>query len=638
MRDEGFRPADVQQGGVGDCWFMSALAVVAERHDLMCKLLPNMNAGAESGCHEVRLFLDGRWTSLLVDDYLPTTTKQRRPTADGSGLAFGRCARRQLWVSLIEKAYAKAHGAYRFISGGETSEALLELTGAPTEVVQFRDPSFDPELFWARLVSLLQAGCPIGCGTGAETLEELGLVGQHAYSVLETDSTPVALGLFEERRVKVRNPWGEWTRREQDELLAQLGAAVVPDEGSFWMNYGDFIKGFAVADICYARDGWHARSFDAEFAAAGTGSRTVLQLRASCGVECWVMAIQPTERGKQLKRPPGYYLNDISLLIFEESETSAEPTLVKAAIGGARRDVVCSVVLEADKTYKVMPVSFRASRGSFVLRLYSASPIQVREEVPSAALAWSALHRLVAAPEPPQGVLRRVQDFGVGRLLVLEGPAMALGVLVNLGPVGLAVDLGAFGNHAALRSAGGIQEGTVDEDRNRQDAKGAAKGKEKGKKQAKADWRRHGLHVLVPPFAQRLAFVAVALLEKNWEFSLESLDAEQVVEESSESAQPAQPGTNPFAPVALPDADRHDLDGLEEFEEMELQAALQESARLAEADRKLPEAAQQATDDTSDDELELALRLSLADAKVDVPAVQEEPHRAGRWSRRNRLS
>ena len=38
--------------------------------------------------------------------------------------------------------------------------------------------------------------------------------------------------------VKVRNPWGEWTRREQDELLAQLGAAVVPDEGSFWMSPG----------------------------------------------------------------------------------------------------------------------------------------------------------------------------------------------------------------------------------------------------------------------------------------------------------------------------------------------------------------------------------------------------------------
>ena len=34
------------------------------------------------------------------------------------------------------------------------------------------------------------------------------------------------------------------------------------------------------------------------------------------------------------------------------------------------------------RTYSVIPVSFRASRGSFVLRLYSAAPVQVREEEP----------------------------------------------------------------------------------------------------------------------------------------------------------------------------------------------------------------------------------------------------------------
>jgi hypothetical protein len=54
-----------------------------------------------SGCHEVRLFLDGRWRAVLVDDWLPTTEKQRRP--DGTGLAYGRCTNQQLWVSFIEK-------------------------------------------------------------------------------------------------------------------------------------------------------------------------------------------------------------------------------------------------------------------------------------------------------------------------------------------------------------------------------------------------------------------------------------------------------------------------------------------------------------------------------------------------------
>eukprot|EP00439_Symbiodinium_sp_Y106_P072776 s601_g13.t1 len=621
VRDEGFRPADVQQGGVGDCWFMSALAVVAERHDLMSKLLPNLNIGAESGCHEVRLFMDGRWTSLLVDDHLPTTTKQRRPTADGSGLAFGRCARRQLW-------------------------ALLELTGAPTE---------------AALVNFgAQAGCPIGCGTGAETLEELGLVGQHAYSVLETDealqvaSQAGGYGFaLLERRVKVRNPWGEWTRREQDELLAQLGAAVVPDEGSFWMslgfmNYGDFIRGFAVADICYARDGWHARSFDAEFGGS-VGCRSALQLRGSG--ECWVMAVQPTERGKQIKKPPGYYLNDLSLLIFQE--TQDDPKLVTAAIGGARRDVVSSVVLEAGKTYTVVPLSFRgsSSRGSFVLRLYSASPVQVREEPPSPERTWAAFHRLLLSPEPPPRTLRRAQDFGVGRLVVLEGPAMAVGLFVNFGPVGFLAELKAFGNHAALRTLQGIQEGTRHEHRNQEDAKRQASSSEK--KKAKADWRQHHLQVQVPGFAGLLAFVAVALLE-NWEFSLESLEAEQQLEDSMEKPPPS---THPFAPVFLEkrlgDWDGSDgSEGLRELEDLELQAALRESARLA-AEAQAMQAQPGQSDGDSDPELQLALSMSLVEDQAvteapkpekasdggscPAPAPAEDPpRRPGRWMRRSR--
>ena len=32
------------------------------------------------------------------------------------------------------QAYAKAHGSYQSISGGWVAEALLDLTGAPTEV------------------------------------------------------------------------------------------------------------------------------------------------------------------------------------------------------------------------------------------------------------------------------------------------------------------------------------------------------------------------------------------------------------------------------------------------------------------------------------------------------------------------
>jgi hypothetical protein len=168
VSDYGFSAKDLLQGGVGDCWFLSALAVVAERHDLVAKLFADTTP-TPSGCYNIRLFLDGAWRSILVhlaacalfdctvptpnrpraapppqvDDLLPCTARPRRPEhALDTGLAFSRAHGGQLWVCLAEKAYAKAHGSYRAISGGEIAEALLDLTGAPTATVSFDAPGF----------------------------------------------------------------------------------------------------------------------------------------------------------------------------------------------------------------------------------------------------------------------------------------------------------------------------------------------------------------------------------------------------------------------------------------------------------------------------------------------------------------
>jgi calpain-15 len=94
VTDYGYRAADLMQGGVGDCWFMSALAVVAHRHDLICKLLEvpqsctvdvSSSLGTAmqqisnaAGVYTVRLFLDGSWNTVFVDDQLPVSGSPRR--------------------------------------------------------------------------------------------------------------------------------------------------------------------------------------------------------------------------------------------------------------------------------------------------------------------------------------------------------------------------------------------------------------------------------------------------------------------------------------------------------------------------------------------------------------------------------
>jgi hypothetical protein len=255
-----FSAQDLVQGTVGDCWFLSALAVVAERPDLIRRLfqqqLQQRSSSTSSSSDDLRngiirvnLFLDGIWSQVQMDNFLPcrirgndeddddlqraleasllsmnggdnensnssnnNSTILRNPykknknpninnqqytkfppassrndpnglsernrqimikttefidrdrkmkqqhgggglyrprllgfsnasrrslaqaqsqsqVAQTRDLAYSKAHKNQLWVPFLEKAYAKIHGSYQAISGGQIAEAFLDLTG-----------------------------------------------------------------------------------------------------------------------------------------------------------------------------------------------------------------------------------------------------------------------------------------------------------------------------------------------------------------------------------------------------------------------------------------------------------------------------------------------------------------------------
>ena len=178
------------QKQVGDCSVLSALAVAAHfelksnwtKRIITHNIFPQDNHGNPiynpTGEYIVKLFVNGCWRGVKIDDFLPINQQ-------GDWLC-AYSARGKLWVSLIEKAYLKLHGGYDF-NGSNSSRDLYCLTGWLPEKLKLKNEDIDRNLLWSRIIKGYRNNdCLITIGTGVITDEDnVGLVGNHAYGVLE---------------------------------------------------------------------------------------------------------------------------------------------------------------------------------------------------------------------------------------------------------------------------------------------------------------------------------------------------------------------------------------------------------------------------------------------------------------------
>lgn len=74
------------------------------------------------GIYCLRFFKNFKWIYVIIDQRIPVN-KEMKPI-------FGSCKEpHEMWVALIEKAYAKLHGCYGNLISGYIDEAVQELTG-----------------------------------------------------------------------------------------------------------------------------------------------------------------------------------------------------------------------------------------------------------------------------------------------------------------------------------------------------------------------------------------------------------------------------------------------------------------------------------------------------------------------------
>lgn len=188
---DGVSADDVKQGAINDGYLMTALASLAQTNP---DFIENMIVENGNGTFTIN-FASPLGSQTVDDDLLFTVGGEITYASIGdSGEP------QELWVAIVQKAYAQAKGDYNDIEFGWARNALAEIAGnSDFTAVASREMDF------ATIEQALNENRPANAATfgdGKKTYEN-GLVGNHSYTFLDTRVNDEGV-----EQVQLRNPWG----------------------------------------------------------------------------------------------------------------------------------------------------------------------------------------------------------------------------------------------------------------------------------------------------------------------------------------------------------------------------------------------------------------------------------------------
>lgn len=260
------------QGALGDSWFLSAVATLMASPNAIRKLFVATGQEDPEGRFALQFYRCGVATQVSIDDRLPLDV-------EGKPLFSRTDDPNELWLLLLEKAFAVHHGSYEQLgAAGTTADALRSLTGGG--VTEERLAGVSPGAIWAKLLEWLadsMVGARVDWVAGERRKPRGNLLTGHCYAVVK------AVEAGGRRMVKLMNPWkggspnGEWSYG-----AAQWGAnpEVVQgclydptDEIGFWVSLEEFADTFHSAFVVktYDPSAWNAMRRGGSWPTTGGG-------------------------------------------------------------------------------------------------------------------------------------------------------------------------------------------------------------------------------------------------------------------------------------------------------------------------------------------------------------------------------
>ena len=187
---------DINQGNVGDCYFLAALGSVAQKD---ASAIQNMFIDNGDGTYTVRFYNNGVADYVTVDKYLPTTS--------GGYFAFQGSFQKvsssssELWAALAEKAYVQMNekgwigqdgtNSYQGINGGWMEAVYEQILGRNANTITNSSAS--------AVINAVLAGQMVTAGSNSSGTT-YNIVASHAYIITGYNATTQTFTLY--------NPWG----------------------------------------------------------------------------------------------------------------------------------------------------------------------------------------------------------------------------------------------------------------------------------------------------------------------------------------------------------------------------------------------------------------------------------------------
>ena len=371
----GIEPNDVKQGKLGDCWILSAISALAEHPNLVKRIILTHETN-EYGIYKVKLRKMSRWKTIVLDDYFPCVPNDEPIFSKNKG--------DELWVLLLEKAFAKMFGQYSRLVEGNPKHALIDLTGCPTFTFNLNDEASKKLVLTGVMWKLLKKWDKRKYLTAVGTKEMpsenslAGLVKEHAYSIIRVEEVEG------NKLLELRNPWGvfEWSgdwSTDSDKWTQSMRDMLNPvfeDDGCFWISYKHFLENFERINVCKTKKwqeltikGKFINGKDSKYDFNHFSTRWYYRLEVPQKMMVILGIHQEDERFEGVKETRPYIDIGLAILKFEDGKFK----IIRYLDSQFEREVYLDIILDKGE-YFIVPKSM-----GVCLKFLTDDPITVND-------------------------------------------------------------------------------------------------------------------------------------------------------------------------------------------------------------------------------------------------------------------